>query len=80
MFPVSVLSQMMQANHLNVHKVLEMANKMNLVEYMSVKYSMIQEWKLMSCSHCQDVGQQASWLLIGRYTIVNNQSEAGAAS
>ena len=24
-----------------------------------------QGWKLMSCSHCQELCQQASWLLIG---------------
>ena len=24
-----------------------------------------QGWKFMSCSHCQELGQQASWLLIG---------------
>ena len=28
-----------------------------------------QGWKLMSCSHCQEMDQQASWLLIG-YTRV----------
>ena len=32
-------------------------------------------WKFMSCCHCQQLGQQASWLLIG-CTRVNNQSEA----
>ena len=25
----------------------------------------VQGWKFMSCSHCQELGQQASWLLIG---------------
>ena len=35
--------------------------------------------KLMSCSHCQELRQQASWLLIG-YTRGNNQSEARTAS
>ena len=34
-----------------------------------------QGWKFMSRSHGQELGQQASWLLIG-YTRVNNQSEA----
>ena len=34
-----------------------------------------QGWKLLSCSHCQELCQQARWLLIG-YTKVNNQSEA----
>ena len=34
-----------------------------------------QGWKLMCCSHCQGLCQQASWLLIG-CTRVNNQSEA----
>ena len=34
---------------------------------------------LSSCSHCQELGQQASWLLIG-CTRVNNQSEARLAS
>ena len=24
-----------------------------------------QGWKFMSCSHCQELGQQANWLLIG---------------
>ena len=31
-------------------------------------------WKFMSCTHCQELDQQASWLLIG-YTRVNNQSD-----
>jgi len=43
---VTVLSQMMASNHLNIQKVLEMSNKMNLLEYMSVKYSMIQGIKV----------------------------------
>ena len=34
-----------------------------------------QEWKFMSCSHCQELRQQTRWLLIG-CTRVNNQSEA----
>ena len=38
-----------------------------------------QGWKFMSCSHCQELGQQASRLLIG-CTRVNNQSEARSAS
>ena len=38
-----------------------------------------QGWKFMSWSHCQGLGQQASWLMIG-YTRVNNQSEARSAS
>ena len=38
-----------------------------------------QGWKFMSCSHCQELGQQASWLLTG-CTRVNNQSEARSAS
>ena len=33
---------MMITNHLNMQKVMEMSSKMNLVEYMSVKYTMIQ--------------------------------------
>ena len=33
------------------------------------------KWKLVSCSHCQELCQQASWLLIG-FKRVNNQSEA----
>ena len=32
-------------------------------------------WKFMSCSHCQELCQQASWLLIG-CTRANNQSDA----
>ena len=39
----------------------------------------VQGWKFMSCGHCQEKGQQASWLLIG-CTRVNNQSEARSAS
>ena len=35
--------------------------------------------KFMSCCHRQELGQQASWLLIG-CTRVNNQSEARTAS
>ena len=38
-----------------------------------------QGWKLMSCSHCQELGQQASWLLIG-YTRGNIQPEARSAT
>ena len=38
-----------------------------------------QGWKFMSCSQCQELCQQASWLLIG-CTRVNNQSEARIAS
>ena len=36
-------------------------------------------WQLLSCSHCQELGQYASWLLIG-YTRGNNQSEDRSAS
>ena len=39
----------------------------------------IQGWKFMSCSHCQEFGKQKSWLLIG-FTGVNNQSGARSAS
>ena len=38
-----------------------------------------QGWKFMSCSHCQKLGQQASWLLIA-CTRVNSKSEARSAS
>ena len=38
-----------------------------------------QGWKFMSYVHCQELSQQASWLLI-RCTRVNNQSEARTAS
>ena len=38
-----------------------------------------QGWKFMSCGHCRDFGQQASWLLIG-CKRVNKQSEARLAS
>ena len=38
-----------------------------------------QGWKLMSRSHCQELGQQARWLLIG-CSRVNKQSEARSAS
>ena len=38
-----------------------------------------QGWKFMSYNHCQELGQQASGLLIGS-TRVNIQSEARAAS
>jgi len=39
---VGVLNQVMSSNQLQIQKVLDMSNKMNLVEYMSVKYTMIQ--------------------------------------
>ena len=32
----------------------------------------VQGWKFMSSSHCQELGQQASWLLIG-YTTTNQK-------
>ena len=36
-----------------------------------------QGWKLMCCSHCQELCQQASWLLIGLTRVDNDiQSEA----
>ena len=38
----------------------------------------LQGWKFVSCRHCQELGQQASWLLIG-CTRVINQSEARTA-
>ena len=38
-----------------------------------------QGWKFMSCSRCQEFGQQASWLLIG-YTRATNRSEARPTS
>ena len=44
-------------------------------EYPRVSLTDCQGWKLISCSHCQELCQQASWLLIG-CTRVNNQSEA----
>ena len=44
----------MQTNHLNMTKVLEMSNKMSLVEYMSVKYSMIQSVKVDQGSSLPD--------------------------
>lgn len=50
----SVLSKLMQTNHLNMTKVLEMSNKMSLVEYMSVKYSMIQGVKVDQGSSLPD--------------------------
>ena len=37
--------------------------------------SFVQGWKFMSCRHCQELCQQASWLLLG-CTRVNNQLEA----
>ena len=38
-----------------------------------------QGWEFMSCSHCQELGQLASWLLIS-YTRVNNQLGLKSAS
>ena len=38
-----------------------------------------QEWKSMSCSHCQELHQQASRLRIGSIRV-NNQSEARTAN
>ena len=52
-----------------------------LVEYArngggeTVQYFYDQGWKFMSCSQCQELGQQANWLLIG-CTRGNDQSEA----
>ena len=40
--PVSLLTHLMATNQLQIQKVLDMSNKMNLVEYMSVKYAIIQ--------------------------------------
>ena len=37
-----------------------------------------QGWKFMSCCHCQELGQQAIWLLIG-CTRLNNHSGTGSA-
>ena len=34
------------------------------LEKMSLE-SCAEGWKIMSCSHCQELGQQARWLLIG---------------
>ena len=42
------------------------------------KLTDLQGRKFMSCSHFQELCQQASWLLIG-YTRVNNQSAARSA-
>ena len=44
-----------------------------------INQSREQGWKLMGCSHGQELCQQASLLLIG-YIRVNNQSEARSAS
>ena len=49
-----------------------------VIQAVIVSVSSIQGWK-MSCSHCQELCQQASWLLIG-CRRVNNQSEARTAS
>ena len=43
------------------------------------KRETVQGRKFMSCSHCQELRQHPSWLLIG-CTRVNNQSEASSAS
>ena len=40
-----------------------------------LRFAAEQGWKFMSCSHCQELCQQTSWLLIG-CKRVNNQSEA----
>ena len=45
----------------------------------TVPESRYQGWNFVSCSHCQELCQPASWLLIG-CTIVNNQSEARSES
>ena len=36
-----------------------------------VDESIVQEWKFMSCSHCKELCQQASWLLIGCPRVYN---------
>ena len=40
-----------------------------------MKAGVVQGWKLLSCCHCQELCQQASWPLIGSKRV-NNQSEA----
>ena len=45
----------------------------------SSRWNMSRWVKFLSCSHCQDLCQQASWLLIC-CTRVNNQSEVRTAS
>jgi hypothetical protein len=50
----SVLSKLMHTNQLNMTKVLEMSNKMSLVEYMSVKYSMIQSVRVEEGTNLPD--------------------------
>ena len=37
-------------------------------------------WKFMSCSHCQELCQQASWLLIGSTRVINQSEEARSSS
>ena len=44
-----------------------------------LRFAAEQGWKFMSCSHCQELCQQASWLVIG-CARVNNQSSARLAS
>ena len=51
------------------HEVKIVVNKMDDL----LNHNTHQGWKFMSCSHCQKLGQQASWLLIG-CTRVKNQS------
>ena len=48
-------------------------------QYTDPRLDHAQGWKFMSCSQCQELCQQVSWLLIG-CTRVNNQSESRSAS
>ena len=41
-----------------------------------IGWKSVQGWKFMSCSDCQELGQQASWLLIGYMRVNNHQSES----
>ena len=50
-----------------------------LTEEATQFYGITLGWKLMSCSRCQELCQQASWLLIG-YTRVNSLYEVRSAS
>ena len=64
-----------KALKLNVDKRLAAVSAM-ILDTLGPSY---QGRNFLSCSHCQKLRQQASWLLIG-CTRVNNQSEVRLAS
>ena len=81
-YRVVVGNQTMVFEKENDPSVLRATSPGKLIKYLVTdgeQVSRDQGWIFFSCSHCQELCQQASWLLIG-CTRVNNQSEAEFAS